>query len=377
MTAFGTGVLVGTSLIIIIPEGIETLYEASEDLDSYPDRSMGLAVRSVAWTNAFPGSYQHDVWRQGTAIPANVDLEPEDDPVNYYTKRQDSTVPTSDSPDADEEEDNEEEDESSHNPHTWVGLSLISGFILMYLIDQLPRHATTPSRPQSFPINLTSFSLTRTRTSSNPTSNSVDVNPHSSDGTRTTSVTTLGLVLHALADGIALGASSTTTSSLTFVIFIALMLHKAPAAFGLTTALLKQNLSKRTARGHLIVFALAAPIGALLTWGAAHIFGYTSATLGSSMDAEFATGVALLFSGGTFLYVAMDGLKGGHDHDHGSGGVNGNGYVGVPMSEMSDVYASVEGGQAGMKREEGGLVDTIVTVVGMGVPLLMSFGHAH
>lgn len=112
--------------------------------------------------------------------------------------------------------------------------------------------------------------------------------------------TTTGLVIHAAADGIAMGASaSTANTKLGFVIFVAIMVHKAPAAFGLTSVLLKQGLSKRAARGHLIIFSLAAPIGALTTWILVNIIGG-----GGKVDTEqgqWWTGMLLLFSAGTFL----------------------------------------------------------------------------
>ena len=52
---------------------------------------------------------------------------------------------------------------------------------------------------------------------------------------------TTGLVVHAAADGIALGAASLTDKAeIEFIIFLAIMLHKAPAAFGLTSFLLHE-----------------------------------------------------------------------------------------------------------------------------------------
>ena len=111
--------------------------------------------------------------------------------------------------------------------------------------------------------------------------------------------TTVGLVIHAAADGIAMGASSVSSDQrLGFIIFIAIMVHKAPAAFGLTSVLLKQGLSKRAARAHLIVFSLAAPAGALSTWLLVRLLG------GDNMNGDAGTwwtGMLLLFSGGTFL----------------------------------------------------------------------------
>ena len=47
----------------------------------------------------------------------------------------------------------------------------------------------------------------------------------------------LGLTIHAAVDGVAVGAAaaSKTGTSVTMIVFLAVMLHKAPAAFGLST----------------------------------------------------------------------------------------------------------------------------------------------
>jgi zinc transporter 9 len=307
------------------------------------------------------------------AVPFEIGVA--NDGCGYIKKRQDGdsagdTDPANEGED-DGHDDMDMDDQSSRDPHVWVGISLITGFILMYLIDTLPRHAGTPSRPQRFSISLTQFSLTRDRTSSIPETPTTSSSAHQHGTTSRPSSTTVGLVIHACADGIALGASSTTTSRLSFIIFLAIMIHKAPAAFGLTSVLLKQGLSTRAARAHLIVFSLAAPVGALLTWGAAHLLGYSTAALGSSTSTEFVTGVLLLFSGGTFLYVAMHTMQesGGHAHDD----MQGNGYVGVPMT---DIYGSSAPSMP--KRDSGGLADTLVCVTGMLIPLLtQTFGHGH
>lgn len=262
-----------------------------------------------------------------------------------------------------------EHHDTTRDPHAYVGIALISGFILMYLIDTLPKKASSSSQPQRFQINLTSFSLNR---SSSPAPAETPSTPNQEafpqpqrTGSSTPSSTTVGLVIHAAADGIALGASSTTTSRLSFIIFVALMIHKAPAAFGLTSVLLKQGLSKRAARAHLIVFSAAAPVGALLTWATANLFGYSG--LPESTSTEFATGVMLLFSGGTFLYVAMHTMQesGSSAHDH----EGQNGYAEVPMYEQA--------GPAAKTGSEGGVGDALVTVAGMLLPLLTQFGHAH
>lgn len=114
------------------------------------------------------------------------------------------------------------------------------------------------------------------------------------------SATTIGLVIHAAADGIALAASSfISQSSIGFIIFLALMVHKAPAAFGLTSVLLKQGFTKRQARAHLVIFSLAAPVGAFATWVLVNLIAGGRIEGGEST--HFWTGLLLLFSGGTFL----------------------------------------------------------------------------
>lgn len=79
------------------------------------------------------------------------------------------------------------------------------------------------------------------------------------------------------------------------------MVHKAPAAFGLTSVLLKQGLGKRAARAHLVFFSLAAPAGAVATWMVVRTLGGGAAEGAGEESMRWWTGVLLLFSGGTFL----------------------------------------------------------------------------
>ncbi len=79
--------------------------------------------------------------------------------------------------------------------------------------------------------------------------------------------TTLGLVVHAAADGIALGAAAATNQlDVEVIVFLAIMLHKAPAAFGLVTFLLHEGLDRNRARKHLLIFSLSAPLLAVTTY---------------------------------------------------------------------------------------------------------------
>jgi zinc transporter 9 len=139
------------------------------------------------------------------------------------------------------------------------------------------------------------------------------------------------------------------------------MVHKAPAAFGLTSVLLKQGLSKRSARSHLLLFSLAAPAGALLTWVSAHAMGIDR--MGNAENTAWWTGMLLLFSGGTFLYVAMRTMQdsGPGDESHLAGLANG----------------SIDGRES-LKGEQGySIKDLLAAVFGMILPLFLQVGHAH
>lgn len=108
----------------------------------------------------------------------------------------------------------------------------------------------------------------------------------------------LGLVVHALADGFALGVSSltdTVSRSLSMVVFMALAVHKAPTSLALSSSLLATGLPREECRKHLTVFSAATPVGALASY---FLFSF----LGN--DKTNWTGVALLASSGSFLYVA-------------------------------------------------------------------------
>lgn len=369
--------LVGTSLIVIIPEGVETAVTPAEASHLHKARSL---VRRSPWNfgveprdiiEAFP--VVRTTVARNTIHDDLATISPRIEVTETYrvTKRQDnedipeeSLEPT---PEHDEHEEHEDDGAGAEQPHAHdvptleIGFSMISGFILMFLIDRLPRHATESLRstPETHHMSLDDLGGGDTASIDEEADgflNSLTPTPRKARSLATTT----GLVIHAAADGIAMGASATSSNlRLGFVIFIAIMIHKAPAAFGLTSVLLKQGLSKRAARGHLVIFSLAAPVGALTTWlmitllGGDHLKGYSG---------QWWTGMLLLFSGGTFLYVAMHAMQedsGVHSHDHSSG-----------MNGYSD------GSPAHQRKSKGPQMrDTLATVAGMMIPLLAQMGH--
>ncbi|PYH91352.1 Zinc/iron permease [Aspergillus ellipticus CBS 707.79] len=364
ISSIGMGVLVGTSLIVIIPEGVETLYSAS----AHSNRNQ-IGTRSTTAIN-----WQHQ------AIPATDFLSsrgaseyPGTDltspPILYTVPSTPATVATVHSArdeqpslQARKEEtstdktDEDHEEESS--PHAWIGIALISGFILMYLIDKLPVFAS-PSKQERTPYHISLDNLgSGLRHNSSPSREGGLLDAGNIPRRSHSFATTTGLVIHAAADGIALGASS-SDAGLSFIIFLAIMVHKAPASFGLTSVLLKQGLSSRTARAHLLIFSLAAPVGALITFLFVQVMG--SASSSDEVGNRWRTGVLLLFSAGTFLYVAM------HTMQENS-----------PNSSSRESQVNGYGDhREGSSASDKSMRDLIASVIGMVLPLFLQIGHAH
>lgn len=234
ISILGAGLLVGTALAVIIPEGVHALYELDQ--------------------------YGHSSHTHGTH-------------VHLADTNVDATQSHSDHDEAHTHVDVLKNQMSQVEPDVFIGLSLCCGFVFMLLIDHISGgHSHTP--PAS--------------------------DPEGNGRQRQSKITaTVGLVVHAAADGVALGAAVTTSKTeVEVIVFVAIMLHKAPAAFGLSTFLLHEGLVRNRIRKHLIVFAAAAPVMALVTY-----FGLSQSSK-EALSSVKGTGIAMLFSAGTFLYVA-------------------------------------------------------------------------
>ncbi|XP_052351185.1 zinc transporter ZIP9-like isoform X3 [Oncorhynchus keta] len=195
VSIFGAGLLCGTALAIILPEGVELLEESW--------RVSSCSVVPVAANkNASDGGVGGQLQEMG---PSSKGL-----PARFF-----------------------------------IGVSLVLGFILMFLVDQISSYCS----------------------------------------------------IHA--DGVVLGVAVVSSKvTVQLVVFLAVILHKAPAAFGLATFLLRAGLEKRQIQKHLLVFSAAAPVLSIITYFILNASG------GSAQHRLSATGVGMLFSAGTFLYVA-------------------------------------------------------------------------
>ncbi len=103
----------------------------------------------------------------------------------------------------------------------------------------------------------------------------------------------LGLTLHSATDGIAIGAAAATGSiTLTATVAIAVLIHRAPAAFSLGVFSMHERKERKDSIRDVVIFSLATPIMMMLAYFAL-----------SDLETHM-IGLAMLFSAGTFLYVA-------------------------------------------------------------------------
>ncbi len=112
-------------------------------------------------------------------------------------------------------------------------------------------------------------------------------------GKHLAAVVVIGLTIHTIADGMAIGAGLATGShALTGSLVVTLLTHKIPAAVSLTLFSQHAHGNRRRTWIDLLIFSLATPAAILLT----------RSVLGTLSD--FFVGWVLLFSAGTFIYVA-------------------------------------------------------------------------
>ena len=118
--------------------------------------------------------------------------------------------------------------------------------------------------------------------------------PVSESGGHLTLMVLIGLTIHSFADGMAIGASLIKGPyALTSSLIVSLLMHKVPAAFSLVIFSQHAHGGNRSKTWtYLLVFSASTPLAILLTW------------LTLSHSSIQAVGLALLFSAGTFVYVA-------------------------------------------------------------------------
>ena len=103
----------------------------------------------------------------------------------------------------------------------------------------------------------------------------------------------LGLSFHAATDGLAIGAAAATSSiSVTATVALAVLIHKGPAAFSLGIFSMHEREQRNDSIRDVVIFSLATPVMMMLAF-------YALEGLETNL-----IGLVMLFSAGTFLYVA-------------------------------------------------------------------------
>ncbi|CAI4227455.1 unnamed protein product [Auanema sp. JU1783] len=332
VSIFGAGLLIGTALAVILPEGVEALYNSQQSAHHHDLSSLHNEMDANSILKASESKSAIELPRVAPPDPNIQDRKNKRNILETVIEthiESDETVRVKRSSD--------EHESHSHgntaNIHKEIGYSLVIGFIFMLLVDQISSCAI--SRDDRNGRNRMGISAT------------------------------IGLVVHAAADGIALGSASTINKAdVQLIVFIAIMLHKGPAAFGLVSFLLVEKIDIRNIRKHLLVFSLAAPFGAFFTY---LIIQHS----GDSLASESSTGMLMLFSAGTFLYVAtvhvLPELANQSKHSEDSFAYNKL----VDVQSPASAGHSHAGGTTFTMKELGAII------AGAIVPAFLASGHSH
>ncbi|XP_046550933.1 zinc transporter ZIP9-B-like [Haliotis rubra] len=284
VTVLGAGLLVGTALAVIIPEGVHAMYTSGE-----------------------PHLHAHNEAKAIEAADAHKEHHPSEGEGGHDHHH-------------DHKHDMSEE-------HSRIGISLVTGFIFMLLVDQIGgshMHGASDAEAGQGQIQ-----------------------------NRNKITATVGLVVHAAADGVALGAAITLAEAhITMIVFIAIMLHKAPAAFGLVSFLLHENSDRPRIRRHLLAFSVAAPLLCVITF-----FGLSQQSKEKLSDMH-TTGIAMLFSAGTFLYVATVHV--------------------LPEIQTEHTRTTAPDGTVIVREHKGfRKIELLALVAGSLIPVVLALGHKH
>ncbi len=287
LSTLGGGLLIGTALIVILPEGVDTLYALQSD--------------------------------------------------HVHKSHNDAHTHQS--------------DHTDFHAHGYIGPTLALGFLFMFIIDQIghashtDHHHYTPPLPTSVPSQEDTIDGTVESVSYGATDTSIAAR-----------AATLGLVVHSAAEGIAVGAATASgQSSLSLIVFLAIILHKAPASLGLCSFLMKADLPKSTIKRHIFSFSISAPLTAILTFFVLTMFLNTDH--GQDMfETSKWSALLLLFSAGTFLYVAT---------------------VHVIPQVYEQLVSSTANRHMTVHSERERWINSALFLLGMFSPMVFNLGHVH
>ena len=293
MTGIAAGIILASAALVVIPEGFELA--TNDEHDSHGDEdglagSIALVMLEVDHgdINASQAIEEieelaggHDAHSEEESTHSDEDLtdkllsesvlhvveEVEDGEINATVGLEEiEELITSHSHD----EIHEEEDE--HTSGLLLGGAILGGFLLMLILEGSGIGHAVHEEHHDHDLEHNHGHI-----------------HHSSSGW----LLLFGLTLHAATDGIAIGAAAASGSvTVTAAVALAVLIHKGPAAFSLGVFSMHEREYRNDSIRDVLIFSLATPVMILLAFYAledleTHIIGLT-----------------MLFSAGTFLYVA-------------------------------------------------------------------------
>ncbi len=299
LTGIAAGIIIASAMLVVIPEGYELATADSHDSEDILAGSVALVMLEINHgdINATEGIEEIEtlIGGHGETHDDHVDehghTDDHDDHDDHSSETNEETLSSSISHVIEEVESGEinastgiEEIEELIASHTHsevhdehvsgmlLGGAILAGFVLMFILEgsgighsvHEEHHEHEDSHGHGHVHHATAGGLL-----------------------------VLGLTLHAATDGIAVGAAAASGDlAVTVTVLLAVLIHKGPAAFSLGVFSSHERSERNDSIRDVVIFSLATPIMILLAYYAL-----------SDLELHL-IGLAMLFSSGTFLYVA-------------------------------------------------------------------------
>ncbi|MDP6905844.1 MAG: ZIP family metal transporter [Candidatus Thalassarchaeaceae archaeon] len=315
LTGVAAGIIIASALLVVIPEGYEIATE--DEHDEHDDEasiagSIALvmlevdhgeinASQAIEEIEVLVGGHDdhddHDDHEDEESHDENNSEEPLSESVLHVIEEvEEGEITATEGLEEIEEiitehshEEHSHEEEEEHEEHAnglILGGAILCGFLLMLILEGSGiGHAVHEEHHD----------------------HSHDHNHghvhHSSPGW----LLVLGLTLHSATDGLAIGAAAASGSAaITATIVFAVLIHKGPAAFSLGIFSMHEREKRNDSIRDVVIFSLATPVMMMLAF-----------FLFEDLD-NYLIGLAMLFSAGTFLYIAtVDTLPDIHNPESG------------------------------------------------------------